>query len=39
MNSGTDIADIRAVVKSESILGHFTFDLEEYVFSKHLLQS
>lgn len=36
MNSGTFIAGIRAVMKSESILGRSTFDLDEEVFSKHL---
>lgn len=29
MNFGTFIPDIRTVMKSESILGHSTFNLEE----------
>lgn len=36
MNSGIFIDDVRAVMRSESILGLSNFDLEEEVFSNHL---
>jgi len=36
MNFGTLIADTRAMMRRESILGYSTFHLEEDVFSRHL---